>query len=228
MAALSFADIVAPFSPEAFASDVLGERAAHLAAPRPVLFSRERLDALLEHATHWTDRTLKLVYNTRGMPREEFCLPDGAVLRPHMPRVREFLDHGVSFVGDNVGAIAPELAKVGDVLSAALGGRAWANVYLSFENIGAFGAHYDATDVFAFHCEGEKLWRLYAGRAATPHAFPPGDDAAVRAQFQRDAGEVAETVLMRAGDVLYIPAGVYHDALAQSGHSLHVTFALQR
>jgi hypothetical protein len=223
-----FADLVAPHTPDAFVSDILGRRAAHMAAPRPILLSRARLDALLGHPTHWTDRTLKLVHNAAAIPREQFCLPERSVLRPHMPRVREFLAHGVSLVGDNVDAIAPELADVGAALTAALGGQCWANVYLSFENIAAFGPHYDITDVFAFHCEGEKRWRLYAGRAATPDAFPAGADEAVRAHFRREAREVEHEVLMRPGDALYIPAGVYHDALAQAAHSLHVTFALRR
>jgi lysine-specific demethylase/histidyl-hydroxylase NO66 len=228
MLTLTFASIVAPHSPDAFAAEILGRQAAHMVAPRPVLLSRARFDALLDHPTHWTDRTLKLIYNATPMPREQFCLPEDGVLRPHMPRVREFLQHGVSLVADNVGAIAPELAEVGRALEAAAGGQSWANVYLSFQNIGAFGPHYDTTDVFAFHCEGEKTWRLFTGRSATPGAFPIGSDEEVRAHFQREAGEVEAEVTMRPGDVLYIPAGAYHNALAQSAHSLHVTFAVKR
>jgi hypothetical protein len=225
---MDFADLIAPMSADAFAEH-LGKRPVHIAGREaPFPFTRARFEALLDHATHWTDRTLKLVYNAAPMPREQFCLPENGVLRPHIGRVREFLAHGVSLIGDNVGAIAPELAEVGNVLNDALGGRAWANVYLSFQKIGAFGAHYDLTDVLAFHCEGEKLWRIYEGRAATPDAFPAGDEDAVRAQFRREAGAVEQEIRMRPGDALYIPKGVYHDALAQSPHSLHVTFALRR
>ena len=38
-------------------------------------------------------------------------------------------------------------------------------------------------------------------------------------------GPLAMEVRMRPGDVLYLPRGVYHDALAEDGASLHVSFS---
>ena len=194
--------------------------------PRLPFSSGRLFDLIEQHPAHWTPARLKIVYNATPIPPSEYCRPDTGVA--DFGRAREFAAHGASLVCDHAGAVAPELKHISDVLTRQLGGFSWANVYRSTQGIGGFGPHYDLTDVFALHCEGEKIWRLYEGRAADPTKFPPGDDAAVREHFKREAGAVEREVHMRPGDVLYIPAGVYHDAIAVSPISLHVTFAVNR
>lgn len=44
--------------------------------------------------------------------------------------------------------------------------------------------------------------------------------------FERTRGRPMVEVHMRPGDVLYVPRGWYHDAMAQPGASLHVTFSV--
>ena len=38
-------------------------------------------------------------------------------------------------------------------------------------------------------------------------------------------GRVAEEILMRPGDLLYLPRGQFHDALASTDASIHVTLS---
>jgi hypothetical protein len=53
-----------------------------------------------------------------------------------------------------------------------------------------------------------------------------GPDA--QGEIDRAKGPVLMEVRMRPGDLLYIPRGYYHDALASSEASLHVTFSVAR
>jgi ribosomal protein L16 Arg81 hydroxylase len=100
-----------------------------------------------------------------------------------------------------------------------------ANVYCSFEGVLAFATHYDLHEVFAVHCEGEKVWRIYSNRSAQPaERDAPADELQRRALAER--GELLLEVTMRPGDLLYIPRGYYHDALATSRESLHLTLSV--
>ncbi len=226
---LGLADIIAPLSVQAFRAEHFCKRPAHLRpeAPRPV-FSSARLHELLSHPTHWTPETVTLVANSLPVSPQHFCRSSHGAQRVDVQRLLELLNRGVTFVSHHVDEIAPELRAICDMLCRDLGGVSGANVYLSFQNVGGFGPHYDLSDVLAFHCEGEKVWRLYEGCVPEAVSFPPGDTAAVREHFRREAGAVAQEIRMLPGDVLYIPRGWYHDALARSAHSLHVTFSLLR
>ena len=89
----------------------------------------------------------------------------------------------------------------------------------------AFQTHFDLHDVFAVQMEGEKTWRIYEARADAPIApVPPGDEGEQFLTATR--GRVLAEVVMRPGDVLYLPRGQYHDALTGAQASLHVTFGV--
>lgn len=133
---------------------------------------------------------------------------------------------GASLVANDVQQLAPELRDLGGVLGERLGGAIGANCYVSSGGIGGFGPHYDTTDVIALHCEGEKVLRLYEGRANALVDFPPGGQDAARAYYKRLAGRVVQEVRIRPGDALYIPRGHCDDALAQSDITMHLTFAI--
>lgn len=230
---LRFADLIAPLSEQDFLANYYGKKAAHLPAPasggRRVL-SWQRLNELLAIQAHWSDQYLKLVRENQQIGREHYCEKvstlEGPKWRPDPAKVQVFMGMGASLVANDVQQLAPELRDLGEVLGEKLGGAIGANCYVSSGGIGGFGPHYDTTDVIAFHCEGEKVWRLYEGRADAPVDFPPGDQDAVRAYYKRLAGRVVQEVRMRPGDALYIPRGQCHDALAQSDITMHLTYAI--
>lgn len=94
------------------------------------------------------------------------------------------------------------------------------NVYLTPPAAKGFHPHYDTHDVLVLQLAGSKRWQLYD----TP--FPltlkgHGDHAR-----QHDPGPVKEDFEMRAGDTLYIPRGLVHDAISTDENSLHVTVGI--
>ena len=99
--------------------------------------------------------------------------------------------------------------------------RCQANVYLSPPACQGFNPHYDSHDVFILQVAGQKTFRFYAGGRVLPlnsQRFEP-DDALL--------GERKTAITLNAGDTLYIPRGMMHDAIAEGSEpSLHVTLGV--
>jgi JmjC domain len=230
---VDFAELIAPMPVEAFMGDHYGRRPVHIPAgegsPRASLLSWSRLNALLAVQSHWTEPNINLILNGAPIDRdhymEDMLTSLGRRRLANVARVEAFLAMGASLVANAVELVAPEVRALTDMLADRFSGIAGANIYCSFHGIQAFPSHCDPHEVFAIHCAGEKVWRIYENRAEAPLAEPGGD---VEMQRLIDAakGRVLTEVRMRPGDLLYIPRGFYHDALASSAESLHVTLGV--
>ena len=178
---------------------------------------------------HWTGDSLKLILNSRPILPDFYLDGDASVpvasRRADPARVDVFLGMGASLVANDVERIAPEFRRWTEMLGAEFAALTNANVYASFKGVQAFATHFDLHDVFALQCEGEKVWRIYRNRAENPVSSPQGGEE-VQRQIDAARGPLLAEVRMRPGDVLYLPRGCYHDALAQDGASLHVSFAV--
>ena len=96
-----------------------------------------------------------------------------------------------------------------------------ANAYLSPPGNQGFHTHYDTHDVFVLQVAGRKTFRFYPSDIELPFTddtyHPDGDSS----------GDALEHVELSAGDTLYIPRGMVHDALASEGEpSLHITLGV--
>ena len=88
----------------------------------------------------------------------------------------------------------------------------------------AFGPHCDKHDVFAIHFEGEKIWNIYENIEKNPINHPIFKfDSEERI---RRAGKLIDQVTLKPGDLLYLPRGQYHDALASKNGAVHIAFGL--
>ncbi|WP_042365929.1 JmjC domain-containing protein [Streptacidiphilus neutrinimicus] len=76
--------------------------------------------------------------------------------------------------------------------------------------------HRDASHVLAIQLHGRKEWQLFA------------QDGQIRsgAGLDVDAERPSHTFVLEPGDVLYLPHGWPHDAVARDGDSLHLTLTL--
>jgi ribosomal protein L16 Arg81 hydroxylase len=229
---MNLAALLAPVTPERFFADHMGQRPLHIPAGHgdKRLLDWPGLSALLAIGPHWTDGNLALILNHRPILADFFMdaidTQAGPVRRADPAKVETFLAMGASLVGNDVDAIAPPLRRVAVALGDAFAALANANVYASFKGVQGFASHYDLHDVFAVQCEGRKTWRLYANRAENPLAPLASGGPEAQAIIDAAKGPCTATIVMNPGDVLYLPRGVYHDALATEGPSLHVTFAV--
>ena len=105
----------------------------------------------------------------------------------------------------------------------ALCGKVQGNLYLSSRRQG-FGAHFDTHDVYAVHVEGTKTWHIY--EAAPTTIAHPMFKTLGREHHEKAKGAKLMDVHMEPGDLLYLPRGQYHDALADEGGTMHIAFGI--
>lgn len=230
--AMHVADLVAPMPFDRFEKEVFGREPLHIPAGggsrAKVPIDWARMNQLLALRSQWSKGNIELVLNSRPVQPdfyiEEVETLGGRVQRADPAKVQLFLGMGASLVANSLEDVSPEVRAITVALSDHFSARAGANAYCSFQGIQAFASHCDLHEVFAIQCEGEKLWRIYRNRAAAPVEPLAGDDA--QAIIDAVKGPVMMEAHMRPGDLLYIPRGFYHDALAASDVSLHVTFSL--
>ena len=226
-------ELLHPITPDRFFAEFHGRKPLHIpaedGAAKRSLLDWDAFNALLNQSSIWTAQSLKLVRDTVAVTPDQYCrhvqTQSGPVLRPDPAKVAVFLATGASLIAGDAQELTPRLAEATAMLGRAFAAAIGVNLYCSFKGVRAFGSHYDLHDVFALQVEGEKVWRLYESRAENPVDFPP-DTPETRRWLEQSRGRVMTEVRMRPGDVLYLPRGWYHDALAQDGASLHVTFSV--
>jgi bifunctional lysine-specific demethylase and histidyl-hydroxylase NO66 len=229
----SLDELLHPITRDRFDADYNDRKPLHIpaeaGADKRSLLDWARFNALLDQSSIWTAQSLKMVFNGQPIPSEQYCVAarsqSGTSLRPSPAKVQTLLAMGASLIAGDVQDLTPELRAVSHRLAREFAGLVGANIYCSFGGVQAFDTHFDLHHVFAIQVEGEKTWRLYENRAEAPVSFPV-DDAEARRWFAETRGPLMTEIRMRPGDVLYLPRGWYHDALATEGASLHVTFSV--
>lgn len=105
-------------------------------------------------------------------------------------------------------------------LEQTLGASVLSNVYLTSSKAQGFPAHYDSHDMFVLQLHGSKTWTLYDN----PVELPLKSQAFGRSGAR--CGECRAQLMLRAGDVLYLPRGYFYEARAGDGPSLHLTLGV--
>ena len=231
----SFRRIVSPISPEEFFGTIWDQRPVHIPGPRDKfarMFSWDEFNRLLNMSKLWSDRSMKIVLSGQtvdlaghgrvGQTREGYQ----AVI-PDPEEVLSLLRLGATVILDLIESLSPGVAAISASLQNATGGVAVCNAYCSWQAHQGFVAHFDTTDVFAVHIEGSKRWRIYEGRVDNPiDAEGFNDESFDQEHHARAKGQLIEEVEMNPGDVLYLLRGQYHEALASSDASLHLSFGI--
>lgn len=137
---------------------------------------------------------------------------------PH--RLIEHHHEGATIVVSQAHDRIPALADLRRILVSALHLRCQTNVYLSPPGKQGFNAHYDSHDVFILQAAGSKTFNFYGGGVELPYTHDDFDAS------RHSCGELQQSILVEAGDTLYIPRGVMHDAVASDDSSLHVTLGV--
>lgn len=228
----TFGDFIAPESPAEFFRNIHGKRWAHLQgdpAKAGAIFGWDDLNAILAMDV-WNAGTVTLMMDGKRVPAGAYCRQtvnrskvSGAY--PDRARVLALLRDGASLVLNDMSSLAPATQGVLDMLNATLNGRGAANLYYSQQKRRAFHSHYDRHEVFALQVHGRKQWRIYRGRAEDPIEHPRFLNLP-QAEYDRQKGPLDREVTTEPGDVLYLPRGQFHDALATDGDSLHITFSI--
>jgi ribosomal protein L16 Arg81 hydroxylase len=229
----SFDQIMAPLGAERFFAEYDGQRPLHLkgAADKfAAVMNWARLNDLLGQATIWSQASLQLALDKELVPSARYCAPapgrdGGQVLRPDPDKVKALLRRGATLIANDIDHLSTGLTAFAQAMEQALGGKVQGNLYLSSRRRQGFPAHFDTHDVYAVHVEGTKTWHVYEGRAEDPIAHPMFRTLTPE-QHEQARGDKLMDVPMAPGDLLYLPRGLYHDALADEGGAVHIAFGV--
>ncbi|GAB4217380.1 MAG: hypothetical protein OHK0012_21700 [Synechococcales cyanobacterium] len=196
---------------EQFLKENWTQRAVHLTAPR------QRFQSLFG----WASLNHLLNYQCLTAPTIRFS-QDGQTL-PHSRdprRWREYLQQGATLIINELHWRVPTIATLATQLHQELGSRTQVNLYCSSPQQQGFDCHYDTHEVFILQIDGSKEWVIYpptipfpTSETRSPDHLPPEGDPELHC-------------LVQPGDLLYIPRGHWHYAVAQDSISLHLTLGI--
>lgn len=144
----------------------------------------------------------------------------GAEGRIDPRRVWSMFADGWTVVFNNLHRHMPELGQLCRAAEAQFSQPFQTNLYLTPAHAQGFKPHWDTHDVFVLQVMGSKDWALYDTKLAWPL---PGQSFN---QNPVPPGPVSREVRLEAGDTLYVPRGLMHDARSTDEMSLHVTLGL--
>jgi ribosomal protein L16 Arg81 hydroxylase len=136
-------------------------------------------------------------------------------------RVVEEFEGGATIVLQGLHHHWPPLAEFCRGLEATLGHPVQANAYYTPRGSQGLAVHHDTHDVFVLQIAGEKRWLVYE-----PVFELPLRDQKYKRENHGDPGPAIHDLVLRAGDVLYLPRGWLHEALTSDTDSLHITVGI--
>ncbi|MBU7585940.1 MAG: cupin-like domain-containing protein [Nostoc sp. TH1S01] len=170
----------------------------------------------------WKDLNELLNYHKLKEPDLRFSM-NGKSL-PETRNRQEWSDRlrqGATLIINGVHHRIPAVAKLAANLRHEIGYETHINLYCSPAKQQGFDCHYDTHDVLILQIDGEKQWFVYEPTVLYPTADMPSSK-----QQQPQAPPYLECVL-QAGDLLYIPRGHWHYAVACEQPSLHLTVGIE-
>jgi len=223
----SFRNILDPVKSEQFFASDYGRSARYIPGPPDKftgLFDWQDLNRQLGFDKVWDSHTVKLVIDGEPVPPQHYC-PHGLLDRTILAGL---LDQGATMALIGCETLNDGAAALYKSIQAATGGLCGANLYFSQKGRAGFKPHFDLMDVIVIHLSGEKKWNIYETRFADP-MFKPGFHhmSFNRDYHEQNKGAIEAEVTMTPGDVLYLPRGKYHAALATTESSLHITFGIE-
>lgn len=89
------------------------------------------------------------------------------------------------------------------------------NIYITPPNSQGFSMHYDDHDIFSLQIKGTKRWKMYNSGEELP---------TTKAPFRKKPELISE-IELHAGDLLYMPRGLVHEAFATTTSTIHLNLS---
>ncbi|MBK8258440.1 MAG: cupin-like domain-containing protein [Polyangiaceae bacterium] len=218
----SLDDLFFPITSASFFDEIYEKRALHIPAQNAARHGLLSLSDLTQAFR-------------RGPLSDVVCFPEHAettreALVESSTDLEKYLNDGHPLVWNRAHGASSAVDELTGLLAETFGAHVWPNVYSTGTAGTPFQMHFDAHEVIAVHCEGEKEWTISSVRVDRPLDTSEMEDAvktALVARREEAEQNVAMTFTSRPGDVVYIPRGLFHNARSLNGRSLHVTFGLE-
>ena len=186
------------------------------------------LNKMISMHNCWNQSNFSLVLDKNIIPFSRFSTDGNELgfskMSPDPLKVSNYISKGASLVLNDLIYYSKEIQFLADDLQIITNGKCQANLYFSMQSHQAFAPHYDTHDVFALHCEGEKVWNIYENFEQDPINHPIFKNSLD--ERTKKSGKIIDQVLLKPGDLLYLPRGQFHDALASKNGAIHIAFGI--
>ncbi|HET9177054.1 MAG TPA: cupin domain-containing protein [Terriglobia bacterium] len=155
----------------------------------------------------------------RDIARRDYTV-DGEVL--DVAKVYQHFADGSTITLAFLDNVVPSLTRFCRALECELSFPLQTNIYLTPPGAQGARPHYDTHDVFVLQVAGSKQWTVYG----TPYQLPLASQ-----DFDPEVHKKGAVTLefdLRAGDIIYVPRGVVHEARSTDEVSLHITAGILR
>lgn len=220
---LSFDELLAPRTTSEFFRDYWQKRSLHTPSSDAIrsLVGLADIDFLAASLPTPDRNWIRVVKAGSGLAEKSFCTDEGFVSLPKLyAAYRAGYTVQLSKMHKrwaSVGRLCRESEKAFTAAAVPLAHRIGSHLYLTPAHSVGLEPHYDSHDVIVVQVQGVKRWKVYGTLEEFPLNMQLGD-------VPRDELPPLEhDIQLQAGEILYIPRGVFHEALAEDTHSVHIT-----
>ncbi len=164
----------------------------------------------------WEDINHIMTYGRMRYPDVRLVQEKNHLPQEALSKLDHWLTKGATLVVNSIQRLDPVVDRFASALANEMNSPININSYTSWPAKQGFDTHYDRHDVFVVQVAGCKTWTV----AAPTHPFPVEQEAG-RLEPPQELDTYLECELSE-GDVLYIPRGHWHFAVANTP-SIHLT-----
>jgi hypothetical protein len=220
-ASLNLESMIAPLSPESFFENHWRQKLLHHGQASSNGFSSvmrlSDIDRVFAASTSgvedWFFFRADDVVN-----RSEFTTAQGQVM---LNAVYALYRDGGTIHLRNTQRYLPSIESLWRALTQRFRAQVKCNLWITRSNEFAPYLHYDTHDIFVLQLHGSKQWTFYD---LNPALFAPRAGNVML--DRRDVGAPAHVCTVKAGDLLYIPAGMPHEVITTGPHSVHLALGV--
>lgn len=207
----SLIEILNPYSIEEFLNKNWTNKAVYISSQEKNKFS---------HLFDWEKLTYLLNYHRFKYPDLRLALEGKVLDESANENMIKLCQEGATLILNGVHKLIPELARFTSKVKYDLGYGVQLNAYCSWPGKQGFSSHYDTHEVFILQIDGNKKWYVF------PDTFKYPLESQKSSDFTPPETEPYLTCTLKPGDVLYIPRGHWHYAIAVDQPSLHLTLGV--
>lgn len=205
--------LLAPYPVEQFLTEYWTQKAIHICASNAQKF-RDYFS--------WDNLNYLLNYNRLTEPDIRFSKKGKSLSGIHNSQNwGSYVREGATLIVNGVHHRVPTVRELTANLQYDIGYPAHVNLYCSPSEQQGFTSHYDTHDVLILQIDGEKEWFVYPETVRYPTPDMPSENE------QPPEGTPYLQCVLKPGDLLYIPRGHWHYAIACGEKlSLHLTVGI--
>lgn len=180
------------------------------------LFSIEQVDRVLD-VSRPRGNSLRVVKNQEPLLPTKYENQDGSL---NLNQLYAAYADGYTMVINEMERFWQPLKALCQNISSVLSHRTVSNMYLTPKQEKALLPHYDTHDVYVLQIYGKKNWIIYDTATESPllNSHQP--------IFKREQLSNPQELTLEAGDLMYMPRGLPHEAYTTDESSLHITIGV--